>query len=116
MFPLSILPSPARKRTCQDPPGDGLVPFTDNLRRYGLIPDDKSDQNPFGLPVGMTVERSQLTDVVMVGFNCTTCHVGELWRGGRRVRIDGGPNMLRINDLFADLTEEMQATLKDLSG
>jgi hypothetical protein len=116
MFPLAILQSLERKRTPQDPPGAALVPFTDNLARYGFIPDDKSDQNPFALPVGMTVERSHLTNRVMTGFNCTTCHVGELWHNGRRVRIDGGPNMLRINDMFADMHEELEATLKDLSG
>jgi hypothetical protein len=116
MFPLAIVQSLERKRTPQDPPGDGLVPFTDNLARYGFIPDDKSDQNPFGLPVGMTVERSHLTSRVMVGFNCTTCHVGELWRNGRRVRIDGGPNMLRLNDLFEDMKGELEATSKDTAG
>jgi hypothetical protein len=116
MFPLAILQSLERKRTAQDAPGDGLVPFTDNLGRYGFIPDDKSDRNPFALPVGMTVERSRLTNRVMVGFNCTTCHVGELWRNGRRVRIDGGPNMLRLNDLFEDMKGELEATLKDTSG
>ncbi|HEX7140677.1 MAG TPA: di-heme-cytochrome C peroxidase [Vicinamibacterales bacterium] len=116
MFPLAILQSLERKRTPQDPPGDGLVPFAESLARYGFIPDDKSDQNPFALPVGMTVERSHLTNRVMVGFNCTTCHVGELWRNGRRVRIDGGPNMVRINDLFEDMKGELDATLKDTSG
>ncbi len=44
MLPLAIVQSLERKRTPQDPPGDGLVPFTDNLARYGFIPDDKSDQ------------------------------------------------------------------------
>jgi hypothetical protein len=116
MVPLAILQSLERARRPQDPPGEGLVPFMDNLARYGFIPDDKSDQNPFALPVGMTVERSSLTSHVMAGFNCTTCHVGELWRNGRRVRIDGGPNMLRINDLFEDLKGELEATLKDPSG
>ncbi len=116
MFPLAILQALERKRTAQDPPGDGLVPFTSNLARYGFIPDDKSSQNPYALPVGMTVERSHLTNRVMVGFNCTTCHVGELWRSGRRVRIDGGPNMVRINDLFEDMKGEVDATLKDTLG
>jgi hypothetical protein len=116
MFPLAVLQALERARTPQDPPGDGLAPFMDNLARYGFIPDDKSAQNPFALPVGMTVERSPLTSQVMAGFNCTTCHVGEVWRNGRRVRIDGGPNMLRINDLFEDMQRELEATLKDLAG
>src|SRR5258708_5852817 len=76
--PLAILQSLERKRSPQAPPGARLVPFTDKLARYGFIPDDRSDQNPFALPIGMTVERSHLSNRVMVGFNCTTCHVGEL--------------------------------------
>jgi hypothetical protein len=115
-IPLALLQSLERARTPQDPSGDGLVPFMDNLARYGLIPDDRSAENPAGLPVGMTVSRSPLTNRVQVGFNCTTCHVGEVWRNGRRVRIDGGPNMLRLNDVFGDLTSELTATLTDLGG
>ena len=113
VIPVSILQVLERSRTPQDPPGDGLVPFVQNLERYGLIADEVSDHNPFGLPVGMTVARSRLTDRLVVGFNCTTCHVGELWQNGRRVRIDGGPNMIRLNDLFADLKDELGATVKE---
>src|SRR4030095_1714053 len=113
VIPLSILQALERSRTPQDPAGDGLLPFARGLQRYGFIPDETSAQNPFGLPVGMTVARSKLTDRLMVGFNCTTCHVGEVWRNGRCVRIDGGPNMIRLNDLFADVKTELSATLTD---
>ena len=113
ILPLALLRALTRARTPQDPKGDGLVPFTQNLERYGFIPDAASSQNPVGLPVGMTVARSRLTNRVMVGFNCTTCHVGELWKNGRRVRIDGGPNMIRLNDMFGDVKTELEATLKE---
>jgi hypothetical protein len=113
VLPLALLRALTRARTPQDPPGDGQVPFTQNLERYGFIPDTVSSQNPIGLPVGMTVARSRLTNRVMVGFNCTTCHVGEVWKNGRRVRIDGGPNMIRLNDLFGDVKTELEATLKE---
>jgi len=116
VIPLAVLQSLERARTPQDRSGEGLVAFMDNLARYGFIPDGKHALNPAGLPVGMTVARSHLTNRVMVGFNCTTCHVGELWRNGRRVRIDGGPNMLRLNDLFADLKAELDATLSASDG
>ncbi len=116
IIPLAVLQALERDRTPQDSPGAGLVGFTDNLARYGFIPDGKHAQNPAGLPVGMTVARSHLTNRVMVGFNCTTCHVGELWRNGRRVRIDGGPNMIRLNDMFADLKTALDATLKAGDG
>jgi len=111
LLPLALLRALKRPRTPQDGPGDGLVPFTTNLERYGFIPDAPSSRNPVGLPVGMSVARSRLTNRVMVGFNCTTCHVGELWKNGRRVRIDGGPNMIRLNDMFGDVKAELEATL-----
>jgi hypothetical protein len=116
LIPLAILQALERPRTAEDPPGDGLVAFMESLARYGFIPDEKHARNPVGLPVGMTVARSRLTNRVMAGFNCTTCHVGELWRNGRRVRIDGGPNMIRLNDLFADMKAELDTTLADTSG
>ena len=113
ILPLALLRALTRARTPQEPPGGGLVPFTQNLERYGFIPDAMSSQNPVGLPVGMTVARSRLTNRVMVGFNCTTCHVGELWKNGQRVRIDGGPNMIRLNDMFGDVKTELEATIKE---
>jgi hypothetical protein len=113
ILPLALLRALERQRTPQDPAGDGLVPFTQNLERYGFIPDETSSQNPFGLPAGMSVARSRLTNRVMVGFNCATCHVGEIWKNGRRVRIDGGPNMIRLNDMFGDVKTELDATVKD---
>lgn len=116
MMPLALLQALERPRTPQDPPGDGLVPFMDNLARYGFIPDRKDAGNPAALPIGMTVQRSPLTNRVMLGFNCTACHVGELWRDGRRVRIDGGPNMLQLNNLFGDAKTQLDATLSDLGG
>jgi hypothetical protein len=116
MMPLALLQALERPRTPQDPPGDGLVPFMDSLARYGFIPDRTYEKNPAGLPVGMTVMRSPLTSRVMIGFNCAACHVGELWRDGRRVRIDGGPNMVRLNNLLADARTELDATLADPAG
>jgi hypothetical protein len=113
LIPLALFQSLERPRTPQDPAGTGLVPFATNLDRYGFIPDEKSDQNPFGLPVGMTVARSKLTNRLITGFNCTTCHVGEVWRDGRRVRIDGGPNMIRLNDMFRDFGTELRATIQE---
>src|SRR2546427_1063705 len=124
IIPLAILQALERPRTPQDAPGNapstslrtGLVPFMENMERYGFITDDKHDRNPFELPVGMTVARARLTNRIVVGFNCTTCHVGELWRNGQRMRIDGGPNMIRLNDLFADTKTELEATIKDTGG
>src|SRR5207249_3784061 len=52
VVPLAVLQALERARTPQDRAGEGLVAFTDNLARYGFIPDRTSTQNPAGLPVG----------------------------------------------------------------
>ena len=51
-------------------------PFMENIERFGLIPDERSAENPYGLPVGVTVAPSLLTGAPMIGLNCSTCHVG----------------------------------------
>jgi len=110
---LALLQSLERRQVPQEGPDGLLVPFMQNLERYGFIPDPVSDENPFGLPVGWTVTRSLLDTTVVAGFNCTTCHVGELRAGGKPVRVDGAPNIMRINDLFKDMKTELEETIGD---
>jgi hypothetical protein len=110
---LALLQSLERSKLPQEGTDGALVPFLQNLERYGFIPDPVSDENPFGLPVGWTVTRSLLDTTVVAGFNCTTCHVGELRAGGKAVRVDGAPNIMRINDLFKDMKTELEATIGD---
>jgi hypothetical protein len=88
-----------------------LRPFLENMERFGFIPDDKSAENPYGLPVGLTVVRS-MTGAELVGLNCTACHVGEIAYRGTRVRIDGGPNMVLVNGFIKSVIEETQRTLE----
>jgi hypothetical protein len=110
---LALLQSLERSKLPQESADGRLVPFMQNLERYGFIPDAVSDENPFGLPVGWTVTRSLLDTTVVTGFNCTTCHVGELRVGGKTLRVDGAPNIMRINDLFKDMKTELEATVRD---
>src|SRR4051795_2918599 len=42
ILPLALMRALMRARTPQDPPGDGVLPFTQNLERYGFIPDAAS--------------------------------------------------------------------------
>ena len=89
-----------------------MRPFLENIERFGLIPDDKSPENPYGLPVGLTVAPSIVTGAEMVGLNCTACHVGEIWYRGTRVRIDGGPGMALVNGFIKSVIQETELTLK----
>jgi RoxA-like, cytochrome c-like len=110
---LALLQSLERSKLPQEGSDSQLIPFLQNIERYGFIADPMSNENSFGLPVGWTVARSLLDATVLTGFNCTACHVGQVHVGDKRLRIDGGPNLLRINDLFQDLTTELMATLGD---
>ena len=83
---LALLQSLERSKIPQEGSDGQLIPFLQNLERYGFIPDPVSQENPFGLPVGWTVTRSLLDTTVVAGFNCTACHVGELRVGGKSVR------------------------------
>src|SRR4051794_16044851 len=86
-------------------------PFLDNIERYGMLPDPKSPQNPYGLPVGVTFGRSRLSGQMMMGLNCTACHVGQVEYRGRSTRIDGGPSMAFVNQFIVDMIVETDRTL-----
>jgi hypothetical protein len=110
---LALLQSLERSKLPQEGTDAQLLPFLQNIERYGFIADPVSTENPFGLPVGWSVARSLLDATVLTGFNCTACHVGELRVAGQNLRVDGAPNLLRINDLFKDIKTELEATIGD---
>jgi hypothetical protein len=86
-------------------------PFMENIERFGLIPDERSAENPYGLPVGVTVAPSLLTGAPMIGLNCSTCHVGEISFQGTRVRVDGAGNMVLVNGFIKGIVDETERTL-----
>jgi hypothetical protein len=92
-------------------PAGHTVPFLENMERFGFIPDEKSAENPYALPVGLTVAPSLVTGAEMVGLNCSACHVGEIAYQGTRVRIDGAGNMVLVNAFIKSVIDETEATL-----
>jgi mono/diheme cytochrome c family protein len=91
----------------------GSRPFLDTLGDFGFIPDAVSADNPYGLPVGMTVARSVVTGLDTVGVNCAACHVGELTYAGATVRIDGGPNLISVPAFVKALVKETTDTARN---
>ncbi|MDB5413929.1 MAG: conserved hypothetical 65 [Rubritepida sp.] len=70
----------------------------DYLARFGFLPDPASAANPHGLPVGFAPDDRFINDEdgtpeTIVGLTCAACHTGQIERGGRAIRIDGGPAM-----------------------
>lgn len=71
------------------------------MEGFGFIPDPASVANPDGLPVGFT-RQDDFTDPytgqknTVLGLTCAACHTGELFYGGKAIRIDAGPSMLNL--------------------
>jgi hypothetical protein len=101
----------------------GTAPFAapDHLARLGFLPDAKSEQNPFGLPVGFAVrpldfpdngqlQHFQIWKGKWIGFTCAACHTGQLTFNGQRIRIDGGPAHLDLERFGDELGAALVAT------
>jgi mono/diheme cytochrome c family protein len=81
----------------------GAPPFKDDsyLQGFGFIPDSAYEQNPDGLPVGFAKDdrfvdpyTGQIT--VVLGITCAACHTGELFYGGKAIRLEAGPSLIDL--------------------
>jgi len=87
----------------------GAPPFKNDhyLQGFGFIPDGPADKlnsdklNPDGLPVGFArddrfVDPYNGQNQVVLGITCAACHTGELFYGGKAIRIDAGPSLINL--------------------
>jgi hypothetical protein len=81
----------------------GAAPFRDDsyLQGFGFIPDPSNSQNPDALPVGFArddrfVDPYTGQKSVVLGLTCAACHTGELFYGGKAIRIDAGPSLINL--------------------
>ena len=47
-----------------------------------------------------------------IGFNCAACHVGELTYRGKRVRVDGAPATVNLQQYQIEFKDSLDATLR----
>ena len=71
------------------------------MEGFGFIPDMKSPVNPDALPVGFTrddrfVDSYTGRKSIVLGITCAACHTGEIFYGGKAIRIDAGPSMIDL--------------------
>ena len=94
-------------------------PFLENPERFGLLREDPSPDNPYGLPIGLTADYTRdlrFAGVQMTGINCAACHVNEMHLKGKPVvRIDGAPNLFDVELFFGELAQATISTFKDLN-
>lgn len=105
VYPLAFLLALRNSRTGK--------PFLDDVERFGLIPDAKSSQNAYGLPVGITADRTVDLDVQMVGINCAACHVGKFEHAEKAFLVIGAPNQFDITAFFSELADSTVKTFGD---
>jgi uncharacterized protein (DUF2235 family)/mono/diheme cytochrome c family protein len=82
---------------------NGAPLFKDDsyLQGFGFIPDSAYEQNPDALPVGFArddrfVDPYTGQKSVVLGITCAACHTGELFYGGKAIRIDAGPSLIDL--------------------
>jgi hypothetical protein len=95
---------------------DADEPFGgDQLQRYGYLPNDKSNLNPEGLPVGFVIDGDATSG--FLGMTCAACHTAQIeyQKDGatQQLRIDGAPATADFQLFLKDLTEVTRATLSD---
>lgn len=84
---------------------DTLFRSDANMKRLGLIPAPKSENNPDALPIGLTRNDDYM------GPTCAACHTQQVTYQGETIHIDGGQGFLHLNQFLSDLTAAMKATL-----
>ena len=81
---------------------DGQPLLADQFGRYGYLPNPG---NPDGLPVGFVKAGDYM------GMTCSACHTRQISYGGKEYRIDGGPAIVDVQSLFADIDKAVAAVL-----
>jgi len=84
-----------------------------NINKYKYIPQNPSELNPDGLPIGFMKNKEKGLDYV--GVNCAACHTGLVKYGETSMIIDGAPAMADYQSFFQDLEKAMQKTVSDKS-
>lgn len=102
-----------------------------NVARFGYLPNAKSRDNPFGLPLGFAVDveeggrsevmcdvfpttcASETTRARWVGMNCAACHTGQITYQGKAIRIEGAPALSDFQTFMDELIEALAKTQSD---
>lgn len=89
--------------------------FTDeaHLKRLGMLYWGKSDLNPDGLPIGLTVDLDIHGVEPFLGMNCAACHVTEVKVGGATTLIDGGVSHFDFWTFMTELLGAIEETHDD---
>ena len=97
--------------------GQTEVPFLDKgyLLSLGFQFEEKTPNNPFGLPIGFAVAPRESPVKGHVGLTCPACHTGQISFKGNVVRFDGGSANFDITNFLGEFYRSLAITAKDKS-
>lgn len=118
----------ARQKFYWTPQGSHLMPYnwakamenadnqqafmtSQNLARFGFIPQAKSAKNPDGLPIGFTKDGTVSNP--QFGMNCAACHTSEVYFKNRAIRIEGGPGAVDFQKFVYEMDRSIFKTAED---
>lgn len=102
-----------------------------NLQRLGYLGAYVSKSNPFGLPLGFTVdeEPGSAANVMCdtfpkaceggvmqqkwVGMTCAACHTNDIEYADKRIRVEGAPTLADFQGFGEEFLAALQATFDD---
>ena len=79
----------------------------ENMLRYGFLPIQASNNNPDGLPIGLTRNKD------FMGPTCAACHTQQLKYKNQFIRIDGGQAFIDLPMFLDEIVTSMEKTLAD---
>lgn len=84
-----------------------------HLRGLGMLYWGKSDLNPDGLPIGLTMDKGIYGVEDKLGMNCAACHVTEIKVGGKTALVDGGVSHFDFWSFMSELKAAIEATYQE---
>ena len=102
-----------------------------HMTELGYLPAPKSAANPFGLPVGFTVDLNDSDDANImcdtfeaacrngtmrrrwIGMNCSACHTNDIQIGDVKLRVEGAPTLADFQGLEEQLLNSLKAAMPD---
>ena len=81
------------------------------MLRY--LPQEASDLNPAGLPIGFVAAHDDESGEAWMGMTCAACHTNQLDYKGTKLLIDGAPTLANFVLFYDRLVEALNATQKD---
>lgn len=82
--------------------------MTNDLQRFGFIPNPDRTKNVKGLPLGFAINWRDHR--ALVGMTCAACHTGQVKYGSTIYQIDGAPGGADFQGFLTDLNQSLQQT------